>query len=91
MTLDIPERIEKALGDTPEQSRRRALECMVVDAYKSQKLSRSDVRELLALSWQETEEFLARNGATYHYALPELDEDIETGINLLKQREHHNR
>ena len=85
MILDIPESLEKALGNTPEQRRERALQCMVVDGYKNRKLSRNEVRELLGLSWQATEEFLARNGATYHYGVAELDEDIANGLKLLKK------
>ena len=87
MTLEIPEIVEKALGKNPEEARRRALECMLLDAYKSRKLSRGQVRSLLGLTWQATEEFLAKNGATYHYSATDLDEDIETGKQLLNLSE----
>ena len=84
MTLEIPAEFERAFGDTPDEVRRRALECLVVEAYKKAKISRGQVRELLGLNWYETEDFLAREGATYHYTVADLDDDIATGRRLLK-------
>jgi predicted HTH domain antitoxin len=86
MTLEIPEAVEKALGDTPEQSRRRALECMVVEGYKAEKLSHRKVGELLGLSWHETEEFLARNGAMLHMTAEEVETEVEAMQKLLARK-----
>jgi predicted HTH domain antitoxin len=91
VTVEIPDEIGNALGNTPEETRRRVLECMVVEAYKNRKVSRGQVRAALGLSWQGAEEFLARNGATYHYGVEELDEDIETGRRLLNLSESNRR
>jgi predicted HTH domain antitoxin len=83
MTVEIPEAVEKALGDTPEAAQRRALECMVVEGYRSQKLSHRRVGELLGLSWHETEDLLARNGAMLHMTSKEVEAEVEGMLKLL--------
>jgi len=87
MTLEIPELVEKALGDTPEQARRRALECVVVEGYKSERLSRGEVRRLLDLSWYGTEELLSKYGAYLHYSIEDLDDDLRTFSKLSEKTE----
>ena len=37
--------------------------------------SPGEVRRLLGLSWQETEDFLARHGLPYQYTADDLNED----------------
>jgi hypothetical protein len=85
MTLEIPDAVEKALGDTPDQARRRALECMVIEGYKADKLSRGQVQQLLALGWWETEDLLARHKAYIHYTVEDLEADRQTLAKLTKQ------
>src|SRR5437868_11707527 len=78
MVLEIPENIEKALGDTPEESKRRALECILLDAYKKHKITKHELRETLGLSWFQTEDLLACNGIMYEYSVEDLEKDFET-------------
>ena len=85
MTLEIPDAVEKALGDTPEQARRRALECMVIEGYKAQRLSQGKVGELLGLSWHETEALLHKNGALLHMTSEEVAEEVEGALRDLKR------
>ena len=84
MTVEIPEAVEKALGDTPEQARRRALECMVVEGYKARKLSHGKVGELLSLSWHETEAFLRKSGALLHMTSEEIADEVEGALREMK-------
>ncbi|MGZ8900086.1 MAG: UPF0175 family protein [Limisphaerales bacterium] len=83
MIVEIPKAVEKALGDTPEAAQRRALECMVVEGYKAQKLSHGQVRELLGLSWHAAEELLARNGALLHMTSEEVAAEVEAALRML--------
>jgi predicted HTH domain antitoxin len=82
MVLEIPENIEKALGTTPEESKRRALECLVLDAYRNHKISRHQLRKTLGLSWFDTEDLLARNGITHDYTAEDLEKDLQTNRRL---------
>ena len=84
MTLEIPEEFEKALGDTPEEARRRALECIAVEGYKAQKLSHRKVGDLLGLNWHETEALLVRSGALHLASGPELISEVDAALRSIK-------
>jgi hypothetical protein len=86
MVLEIPENIEKALGKTPEEARRRALELFALDGHKSERLTHLEVRQLLGLSWHETEQFLHDNGAMLHYTPEELRHEVEAMNKALGRR-----
>ena len=75
ITIDLPDAIVKELGRDPGEITRRVLEAVVLEAYRSQRLSRGEVRRLLGLSWQETEDFLAKHGISYHYTMDDLNAD----------------
>jgi predicted HTH domain antitoxin len=77
ITIELPDALIKDLGDSPVEVSRRVLEAVVLDGYRTESLSRGEVRELLGLSWQETEEFLARRGLHYHYSVDDLNQDRE--------------
>ena len=75
VTIRLPDAIVKELEVVPGDISRRVLEAVAIEGYRRQRLSRGEVRQLLGLSWHETEEFLARNGLAYHYTVDDLDED----------------
>jgi predicted HTH domain antitoxin len=75
ITIELPDPIIKELETTPGGISRRVLEAVALEGYRSERLSRSEVRQLLGLTWQETEDFLARHGLCYHYTLDDLNED----------------
>jgi len=75
ITIDLPDAIIKELEVVPGEISRRVLEAVAIEGYRSERLSRGEVRQLLGLSWQETEDFLARHGLPYHYTIEDLNED----------------
>jgi predicted HTH domain antitoxin len=75
ITIELPDSIVKELGGTPGEVSRRVLEAVVVDGYRSERLSRGEVRRLLGLSWHQTEDFLAKHGVAYQYGSDDLKED----------------
>lgn len=77
ITIELPDALVKDLGDSPSEVGRRVLEAVVLDGYRSEKLSRGEVRDLLGLSWQETEAILASHGLHYQYRVDDLNEDRE--------------
>lgn len=76
--VKLPETVAGRFGSTPEAAARQLLESAAVEGYRSQRLSRGQVREMLQLNWQEAEEFLAKHGCFRHYTTSDLDEDRET-------------
>ena len=75
LTFDIPDPLAKQLGASPAELSRRALEALAVESYRSGRLSRGQVRQMLGLSWHANEEFLAQNGCDRHYTLEDLEQD----------------
>jgi predicted HTH domain antitoxin len=75
ITIDLPDTILNGLGKSPGEITRRVLEAVVLDGYRIQRLSRGEVRRLLGLGWQETEDFLAGHGLPHQYTADDLDED----------------
>ncbi len=75
ITIELPDTIVKDLGDSPGEITRRVLEAVVLEGYRCERLSRGEVRRLLGLSWQGTEDFLARHGLPYQYTADDLNED----------------
>jgi hypothetical protein len=85
ITIELPDALVKELETVPGEISRRVVEAVVLEGYRSERLSRGEVRQLLGLSWQGTEDFLAAHGLCYHYAVAELEEDRETLARALKR------
>ncbi len=84
ITIELPDVIIKELETSPGGISRGVLEALALEGYRSQKLSRGEVRRLLGLTWHETEQFLARHGMVYHYTTEDLDEDRMTLDRVLR-------
>lgn len=78
MTLEIPKILEDTLGDTPEQAGRRALECLVIEGYRAERLTRWEVQQVLGMTLFEVEAFLAKNQVFLHYNVEDLESDVRT-------------
>jgi predicted HTH domain antitoxin len=78
ITIELPDTIIKELETTSGEISRTILEAIALEGYRSERLSRSEVRQLLGFTWQETENFLAHHGLSYHYNLDDLNEDRTT-------------
>src|ERR1035441_8673495 len=74
VTVEMPDDIARQLGEGGEIPR-QFLEALAADAYRSHKLSRHQVRQLLDLDYWQTEEFLARHEAKRPYMLADLQVD----------------
>jgi predicted HTH domain antitoxin len=75
ITIELPDTIIQRLDPTSGGVSRQVLEAVVLEGYRSERLSRGEVAQILELGWHETEEFLAEHGLPYHYTLEDLDED----------------
>jgi predicted HTH domain antitoxin len=75
VTIQMPKGIASKFGTDPETIRRRIIEHAAVEGYRSRHLSRGQVRQLLGLDWEATEEFLAQHKCDRHCDLEDLDED----------------
>jgi predicted HTH domain antitoxin len=82
VTLSITDAVAAEFGGDPNAVGRQLLEAAALEGYRSERLSRGQVRELLGLSWHETEQFLADHECFRHYTLEDLEEDRRTLANL---------
>jgi predicted HTH domain antitoxin len=82
VTLTVTDEVAAEFGGAPKAVARQLLEAAAVEGYRSERLSRGQVRELLGLSWHETEELLAAHKCFRHYTVEDLDDDRRTLANL---------
>ena len=77
VTISLPETIEHQLEEEWDQTTlsRKALEGLVIEAYRAEKLSAGQVAEALGLSVIETEAFLKERGVELPYTLNDLEAD----------------
>ena len=78
LIVRLPNDVAARLGNTPQAAARQLLESAAAEGYRAQRFSRGQVREMLGLDWQATEDFLARNDCVRHYTVEDLDEDRRT-------------
>ena len=74
VTIQLPDDIAKHLGETVDMPR-HLLEAVAAEAYRSQKLSRHQVGQMLGLDRWRTEEFLVAHNAQRPYTLADLEID----------------
>jgi hypothetical protein len=78
VTVQLPDEIALELGNLATIPR-QLLEALAVENYRSEKLTRHQVGQLLGLDYWQTEEFLAKHNAKRPCTL----EDIEVDRNSL--------
>jgi predicted HTH domain antitoxin len=81
--LQVPDAIAKEFGLTDESIAREFLEAGAAEGYRSGRLSHGQVRQLLNLSWHETESFLKKHNCFLHYSVEDLEQDRENLEKLL--------
>ena len=79
LTIDIPDDIAQQLTETSEQLRRRLLELLVIEAYRTERITHFQVGQLLELpSRWAVDAFLKTHNAYLHYNEKDLESDRET-------------
>ena len=79
ITIDIPDRIAEQLTEAPEQVRRYLLELLVVEAYRTERITHFEVGKILDLpSRWAVDAFLKTHNAYLHYDEEDRMRDRET-------------
>lgn len=79
LTLRLPDELQKRLETDWPDLERRALESLLVEAYRQKKLSSHEVGRALGLeSRWEAVRFLSERGVYPNYDLEDLEEDRRT-------------
>lgn len=80
ITLDIPEALAGQLGaDTPQQMCRQALEALVLEAYRTDRIGGPQAAEVLGFSRVRWEQFLEDHHVLENaYTVEDLERDVAT-------------
>lgn len=79
ITIDIPDDIAEQLTEAPDRVRRYLLELLVVEAYRTERITHFQVGQILDLpSRWAVDAFLKTRNAYLHYDEEDLESDRET-------------
>jgi predicted HTH domain antitoxin len=81
--LDVPDAIATQMELAGAEGGRRALEILALEGYRSGKLSRGQISELLDLSLWEAESFLKKNRCGLGLSAADYDHDLASARDLL--------
>jgi len=85
ITIEIPEELAAALTSSGQNLCRAALEAIALDGYRSDRLTESDVRQLLGFETRmEVHGFLKEHGAFLPYTLQDLEHDREVARQIAR-------
>ena len=85
LSIEIPDSIAQQLRLDGPECRRRALEMVALEGYRSGEISRRQVGELLSLDFFATEQFLKEHHASIEMGVDEFREDANALENLLRR------
>lgn len=74
VTVEVPDQIVDSLGGA-RGIERALLESLAADAYRDERISRRQLRDLLGLDYWQTEEFLTAHDAKRVYSMTDLEVD----------------
>ena len=77
VTVELPDEIAQHLGESGDVPR-QFLEAFAAEAYRTQKISRHQVSQLLGLDYWQTDAFLTRHEAKRPYTLDDLEMDRQS-------------
>lgn len=88
VTLDIPDELAAQMVSGGENLSRAALEALAVEGYRTERLSESQIRQLLEFETRmEVHAFLKAHGAWLHYSVADLERDRESALRMRARRQ----
>ncbi len=86
ITIEIPEELVSQLIAAGQDPARATLEAVALEGYRSDRLSESDIRELLGFETRiEVHGFLKKHGVFLHYTDEDLAHDREVAIEVARR------
>jgi len=78
VTIDIPDEYVQCLDLDLAHLPQHILETIVVEAYRAERLTASEVGRILKLDRFAVDAFLKQHQAHLHYTIADFDQDLET-------------
>jgi Uncharacterised protein family (UPF0175) len=87
VTLNIPDDLAAHLTEAGKDLSRAALEALAVEGYRTERLTESEVRQMLGYETRmEVHALLAAHDVDLHYTKEHLQQDIDASNKLHDQR-----
>lgn len=87
ISIDLPDDVVARLVDAGQDLSRAALEALAIDAYRMNRITGHQLRQLLDLqSRYELDGVLKRHGVPLEYTLDEFEREGETSARLREKR-----
>jgi predicted HTH domain antitoxin len=77
LSIEVPDEMAEHLHLEEPDTARRVLESLLLEEYRSRKLSRGKLSELLGLSFWETEQLIKDRGCGQGQTWAEVQADVE--------------
>ena len=79
IAVELPDTLKSALFPAGEDPSRAVLEAVALEGYRTDRLSESDIRQLLGFETRmEVHAFLKERGVVLHYTIADLEHDCAT-------------
>ena len=79
IAVEIPDELAGTLSTEGQDPARAVLEAVALEGYRTDRLSESDIRQLLGFETRmEVHGFLKEHGVFLHYTLEDLEHDTAT-------------
>lgn len=86
ITVELPDALEGLLFANGQEPARAVLEAIALEGYRAERLTESDVRQLLGFETRmEVHEFLKEHGAFMHYTLEDLHHDSTVALQVAQR------
>ncbi|MGE0392890.1 MAG: UPF0175 family protein [Vicinamibacterales bacterium] len=88
IALDLPDVVARQLAGESQDLSRAALEALAIDAYRMDRITGHQLRELLDLpSRYELDGLLKRHGVPLEYTIDDFEHESETSARLREKRQ----
>lgn len=88
ISIDLPDDVVARLVDAGQDLSRAALEALAIDAYRMNRITGHQLRQLLDLpSRYDLDGVLKRHGVPLEYSLDEFEREGETSARLREKRQ----
>ena len=87
ISLDLPDDVARQLAEEGQDLSRAALEALAIDAYRMDRITSHQLRELLDIpSRYDLDGFLKRHGVPLEYTIDDFEREGETSARLRAKR-----
>jgi predicted HTH domain antitoxin len=89
ISVDLPDDLVQQLAETGQDLSRAALEALAIDAYRMNRITGHQLRNLLGIpSRYDFDAFLKRHGVPLEYTIEEFEREGETSARLWRKRQN---